>query len=102
MKALITSALTARAYRLKNQLITRDVIMGDYNEIPALMLQPAKIVQLPNPGESSYPHQMLALCLDNEVTEVYPLNPKENDALKPVVQLFAEYGIEIQFVKNDL
>lgn len=77
-------------------------MMGDYNEIPAVMLGAAKIVQLPNPGESSYPHQMLALCLDNGVTAVYPLHQKENDALKPVVQLFAEYGIEIQFVKNDL
>jgi hypothetical protein len=76
--------------------------MGDFNDIPAVMFKNGMMVKLPHPEAVAYPHQMLTFCLDNNVSAVYTLNTEEFKALEPAMQLFKEYGIDIQLVKNDL
>lgn len=99
---LITEALSAKAHRLKSELANQTVIMGDFNDVPAVMLKNGMIMKLPHPEAVAYPHQILTFCLDNNVDAVYALNTGEYKALQPAMQLFVEYGIEIQFVENDL
>jgi len=94
---LITSAKSAQAYRLKNRLDVADnIILGDYNELPAFMLAKGKMIKLSNPQSISYTHEMLALCLDNSIDIIYVLDNKEVVLLIESKQLFAEYNIDIQ------
>ena len=95
MYTLITAATSAKAYQLKSQLQTQNVLLGDYLDLPEVMIKTGKMVKLPNPGKESYPHQMLAFCLDNNINAVYVLRSEEALALAPAGQLFSEYDINI-------
>lgn len=95
MSILITSATSARAHQLKTKLNTDQIILGDYADIPVFMLQPGKMIKLPNPASDTYTHEMLTLCLDNNVTRLYTLNEQEYQVLAAAAQLFNEYGIQI-------
>lgn len=97
MSILITSANSAMAYQLKSKLHADEVILGDYEELPALMLKSGKMIQLPSPNSASYSHQMLTLCLDKGIEVVYPLRKEEAELLKEAEQLFSEYGINITY-----
>jgi len=94
---LITSANSAAAYQLKSKLNVDEVILGDYEELPALMLKSGKMIQLPNPKSASYSHQMLTLCLDKGIETVYPLRDEEATLLRESDQLFREYEINIEY-----
>jgi hypothetical protein len=95
MFTLITAATSAQAYRLKNSLNSENIILGDYLELPAIMLKNAAMIKLPKPNSASYAHEMLTLCLDKEIERVYALGKDEADFLEKAKQLFAEYGITI-------
>jgi hypothetical protein len=96
MNILITAANSAEAYKLKNQLNTGNIILGDYLELPAFMLKNADMVKLPNPSSPSYTHEMLTLSLDKEVNIIYALRDEERKLLGESKQLFNEYGIEVK------
>ena len=102
MKILITSATSAEAHRLKSKLDTDQVILGDYIELPAFMLQSGAMIRIPSPASASYTHEMLTLCLDNNITGVYALIDDEYKTLIMSRQLFSEYGIEILNDNNEL
>lgn len=102
MGILITSANSAQAYRLKNELNTDNVILGDYNELPAFMLEPGKMIVLPNPESEAYAHEMLTCCLDNAIDIVYVLDKNEAKSLLEARRLFSEYGIDIQLTYNEV
>lgn len=97
MSILITSANSSYAYQVKNKLNADDIILGDYEELPALMLNSGKMIKLPDPKSASYSHQMLTLCLDKGIETVYPLREEEAVLLKEAEQLFNEYGITITY-----
>jgi hypothetical protein len=92
---LITSANSAAAYQLKGKLNLDNVILGDYEALPELMIKSGKMIQLPDPKSGSYSHQMLTLCLDKGIETVYPLREEEALLLKEAEQLFKEYNIDI-------
>jgi hypothetical protein len=94
---LITSANSATAYQLKGKLNADQVILGDYEELPVLMLKSGKMIQLPSPKSASYSHQMLTLCLDKGIEVIYPLREEEAVLLKEAEQLFKEYNIDIVY-----
>lgn len=102
MTILITGATSAKAYQLKKQFETDNVLLGDYMELPPSMVKSGKLIQLPSPQKSSYAHEMLALCLDKGVEQAIILNDNEIEALKPVEQLFAEYNIIIKEADDKL
>jgi hypothetical protein len=95
MSILITSANSSAAYRLKSKLFSGEIILGDYEALPELMLKSGKMIQLPSPKSASYSHQMLTLCLDKGIETVYPLRDEEVVLLKEAEQLFKEYNIDI-------
>lgn len=103
-KILITEALSAKAHKIKSEYAANAVgiVMGDFNDVPAVMLKSGAIKKLPQPASIAYPHQILTFCLDNDINSVFVLNAQEISALEPALQLFFEYGIDIQLVKNDL
>lgn len=97
---LITGASMAKAYRLKNTLPATDVLLGDYLDLPEVMIKSGQMIKLPNPQTESYPHQMLALCLDYGFDTVYVLHADEMRALAPSDQLFNEYGIKLETIHD--
>ncbi len=99
MGILITSASSAAAHQLKNNLNAADVILGDYLELPEIMLRSGKMIKLPDPASFSYNHEMLALCLDRNIGVVYALRDEEAAALHESELLFKEYNIEIKNIK---
>ena len=96
MSILITAAASAGSYQLKNRLGSDDVILGDYMELPELMLKTGKMIKLPSPASNSYSHLVLTLCLDRNIDIIYPLRKEEQMLLKESEQLFEEYGIAIK------
>lgn len=95
MCILITAATTAESYQLKNKLGSDDIILGDFMELPELMVKTGKMINLPNPASNSYSHQVLTLCLDRGIDTIYPLLKEEQVLLTEARRLFEEYGIEI-------
>jgi hypothetical protein len=93
MNILITAANSAEAHKLKNQLNTENIILGDYLELPVFMLKSANMIKLPSPASPSYTHEMLTLSLDKEVNTIYALRDEERKLLEESKQLFNEYGI---------
>lgn len=95
MFTLITAANSSAAYKLKSTLTGKEVLMGDYLDLPEVLVRSGKVIQLPDPANTSYAHQMLALCLDQNISQIYALRKEEADALLNTKQLFSEYGINI-------
>jgi hypothetical protein len=56
------------------------------------------MMQLPNPASIAYAHQMLTLCLDNDIDTIYLLRAEEYELLSKSAQLFSEYNIKLLFV----
>ena len=102
MYTLITAASSAEAHKLKNKLNLKDVILGDYLELPAFMLASGNIIKLPNPDSIAYAHEMLTLCLDKNISAVYPLRDSELTLLIQAELLFNEYGIKVMKQTNEL
>jgi hypothetical protein len=102
MYILITAAASARAYSLKNTLNTDAVLLGDYLELPELLVQSGKMIRLPEPQSASYTHQMLALCLDKNIGTIHVLRKAEAELLLNSKQLFNEYGIDILTANDPL
>ena len=95
MYTLITAANSSEAYALKNTLNSVAVLLGDYHELPDILINSGKIIQLPNPADNSYTHRILALCLAKNIDMIYPLRQEERELLLNSKQLFIEYGITI-------
>ncbi len=96
MYTLITGAASAEAYRLKNTLGRGEVILGDYMELPDLLVRSGTVITLPNPKNGAYAHQILALCLDKAINSIYVLRAEEKEQLLNAKQLFWEYDIQIE------
>ena len=101
MKVLITSAASSAAYRLRNNLIQYDIILGDYAELPELLLKTGSMLRLPNPADAAYAHKMLTLCLDHHISAIYAVHDAEYQLLCEADVLFNEYGITIHPTINN-
>lgn len=95
MYTLITAANSSEAYKLKNIIDSTHILLGDYMDLPDLLVQTGKVLKLPNPQNIAYTHQMLSLCLDKGIVTVYPLREPEKELLLNSMQLFNEYNISI-------
>ena len=102
MFTLITAANTSSAYQLKNSLSSENVLLGDYLELPELLVRSGKMLRLPDPKSYSYTHEVLALCLDKNINIIYALREAEAKLLIASKQLFYEYGITILTVDDKI
>ena len=93
VNTLITAATSAKAQKLKNQLATKDIFLGDYMDLPDFMVASMQMLKLPDPSSTAYVHEMLTFCLDKQIGTIYALRDDEQLLLSKAKQLFAEYGI---------
>jgi hypothetical protein len=99
---LITAANSSQAYKLKNELNSDNILLGDYLEMPDLLVKSGKMLKLPNPQTAAYTHQMLALCMDKNIDTIYALREEEKQHLSNAMQLFYEYNINIKVTDNEI
>lgn len=96
MKILITAAATAQAYQLERTLEEgQEVCFADSAELPDFMFQNKKFIRIPKGDAPSFAHELLTVCLDHDITRVFPLRSEEVIALSESKVLFSEYGIEV-------
>ena len=88
---LVTGAASAVAYKLKSLFSTDALVLGDYEPLPPI----ASLKGLPSPSSPSYIADFLKLCLEENITEVYPIRRKEIAALLTAKQLLKEYDIQL-------
>lgn len=102
MYTLITAANSSHAYRLKKSLNSDHILLGDYLEVPDLLIRSGNAIKLPDPATIAYTHKMLSLCLDKNINTIYPLRKEEAYLLLNSRQLFHEYGINIKVSDNEV
>lgn len=102
MYTLITAANSSQAYRLQSTINTAHILLGDYLELPELLIQSGKVLRLPNPQTIAYTHEMLALCLDRDIDTVFALRQQEKKLLLNAKQLFSEYDIKILVTEDEI
>jgi len=102
MSVLITAATSAQAYKLKATISADEkVVLGDYLDLPAIMLKNGTMIKTPAPENVSFAHLMLTLCMDNQITQIYPLRRAELDLLLEAKTLFAEFDITLCTPPNE-
>jgi hypothetical protein len=96
MSILITAASSAQAYQIKSLLNTGEsVLLGDYMDIPELMVKNGTMIKTPDPAGASFAHEMLTLCLDKGISMLFPLRKAELMPLAEARQLFLEFDIQL-------
>jgi len=83
-KTLITAASDAIAYQLAYHLPHHEILFTDTKD---------QNIIIPDGNKSSFAHELLSLCLDLDITLVFPLKLSEQKALAEAKVLFEEYGI---------
>jgi hypothetical protein len=102
MSILITAANSAQAYRLKSLLgKSENVFLGDYMDLPELMVKNGTMLKTPRPDSPSYAHEMLTLCLDNGINMVFPLRQAELLPLAEARVLFLEFDVQLIIPKTE-
>lgn len=93
---LITAGADAAAYRIKRLLGQGDeVYLGDHIPLPQGGGASVKLIAIPKGDGASFAHQMLSICLDLNISQVYPLRRNELEPLAEAQLLFAEFGITV-------
>lgn len=85
MKILITTHTTKASLALAYLLKDQELVFGsDFSDFPKA-------------ESESLAHEVLAFCLDHQITAIYPVRPKEINALLKASVLFSEYDISIYY-----
>ncbi|MXV16339.1 hypothetical protein [Hufsiella ginkgonis] len=96
MAILVTSGTGAAAFRVERLLQTREkVIFGDHEGFPLPAFPAGKFIRIPGGKSNTFIHDLLDLCLDLGITEVYALRRDELTPLAEGKQLFLEFGIHV-------
>lgn len=93
MSALITASSDSAAFRLARLLSDKILFFGSLEEIPNF--GNTKFIKIPSTKSPSFSHELLKICLDNEINEVYPLVLDEIIELSAARTLFEEFNIKI-------
>ena len=105
MAVLITAAAYSAAFKLERMLSTSEVYFGEQEDMPAIPGK--KFIRIPGALTPSFTNEMLKICLDHRITDVFPLKSDEVIELSKARQLFEEYGIHIiipsnKWIQNEL
>jgi hypothetical protein len=93
MSVLITAASDSVAFRLARLLIDKNLYMGSVEKMPPI--GGTKFIKIPSFDSPSFSHELLKLCLDNHIHEVYPLRKDEMIELTSSKLLFEEFDVKI-------
>lgn len=96
-RILITAGLEPLAQRLSKLLQGQgyETLFAESGEIPNILLASPDYKCLPYAVAPTFAHELLRLCLDEEVDVILPLRLAEMQVLAESATLFWEYGIEV-------
>ncbi|MVN20855.1 ATP-grasp domain-containing protein [Mucilaginibacter arboris] len=92
-KALITCGQNPSVYFLEKWLPQYEFIYGDASfiaQIPSIQQ-----IILPQVSQADYIHQVLNICLDNQIDAVFPMSFSEQELLAEATELFSEFNIQL-------
>ena len=92
-KALITCGNNPGVYFLEKWFPQTDFIYGDTSFI-AQISAPQQVL-LPSVLQPDFIHQLLNVCLDNQIESVFAMAAAEQELLAEAVELFAEFNIKL-------
>ena len=93
MSVLITAATNSAAFQLARILNTEDIFFASDMDIPVLTGK--RFLKIPSTASLSFVHEVLKVCLDHQILEVYPLLHDEIVELSNSRQLFEEFKIKL-------
>lgn len=93
---LITWGTRPFAQRVAKLLpAAQPVLFCAADELPEVLLRSGNYLRAPRADSPAFVHEMLKICLDNNVKTLIPLGSNELYAMAEARQLFSEYGIAI-------
>jgi hypothetical protein len=93
MSVLITSATDSAAFRLARILNIKNTFFAADVDMPAISGK--SFLKIPSADSPSFIHDVLKICLDNHIKEIYPLKQDEIVELSTSRQLFEEFDIKL-------
>jgi hypothetical protein len=93
MPALITGASNAAAFRLARLFAKEDLVFGSNEQLSDF--GSFKFITIPLATSPSFCHELLKICLDNQINEIFPLLKIEIIELASSKVLFEEFNIKI-------
>lgn len=95
-RILITFGTRPLALRITKRLNNRyEVIYASSEEIPDLLLKSGNYFRIPSGLLPTFAHEMLKLCLDQQIDLLLPLGVFELKSLTESKTLFEEYGVAV-------
>lgn len=93
MPALITGASNAAAFRLARLFAKEGLVFGSNEQLSDF--SSFKFITIPLATSPSFCHELLKICLDNQIKEIFPLLKNEIIELASSKVLFEEFDIKI-------
>jgi len=91
-KILITYGTRPLAQRIAKSLVDKfEVKFATSESVPSVLMQ--QYYAIPNAANPTFSHELLKLCLDNQIDYLLPLGFKELESLSEAKLLFEEYDI---------
>lgn len=95
MKTLITGGKSAQALKLLKAFTGDQVILADYGETPSFSSAQYQFIGLGEKNEETIAHNLLTVCLDQEIDRLIPLHIFELEAVVKSLILFEEFNIHV-------
>jgi len=95
LKVLITGGKSATALKLLKAFVRDEVVLADYGDVPALSSANYQLISLGQKNEEILAHNLLNVCLDNNIDVILPLHYFEIESLAKAGILFNEFNVTI-------
>jgi hypothetical protein len=92
-KALITCGQNPGVYFLEKWFLDFNFIYGDASFIA--QISASQQVLLPKVSQGDYIHELLNVCLDQQIDAVFAMSFAEQELLAEAVELFSEFNIKL-------
>jgi hypothetical protein len=93
MSVLITSASDSAAFHIARLLEDENLIFGTIEQMPDIT--GSKFIRIPAASSPSFTHELLKICIDHQIHEIFPLMKDEIVELSSSRVLFEEFDIKI-------
>lgn len=91
---LLTAAQSPQVHFLEKWLPGDRFILGTNEQLSGIAAE--NQVLIPNTDHPNYVHALLNICLDKQISVVYPMKMEEQNLLSEATTLFYEFGIRLQ------
>ncbi|MGV8878224.1 MAG: hypothetical protein ACOH2A_04250 [Sphingobacteriaceae bacterium] len=94
IKVLLTAAEYPQVHFLEKWLPGDRFVFGTNEQLHGIIA--ANQVLIPDTDHPNYVHALLNICLDNQISVVYPMKMDEQNLLSEAFTLFYEFGIRLE------